>query len=85
MYIYANFTCVVVSVIIVACSLSVSYLCFCFCFVLVNCLLNAFSICVGEGTVFSLKVIVVFLWLSRLLSSNVCLSAPSICWMCVFV
>ena len=28
------------------------------CFVLVNCLLNGFSICVGEMTVFSLKVIV---------------------------
>ena len=28
--------------------------------VLVNCLLNAFAICVGEVTVFSLKVIVVF-------------------------
>ena len=30
--------------------------------VLVNCLLNAFAICVGEVTVFSLKVIVLFFW-----------------------
>ena len=29
--------------------------------VLVNCLLNAFAICVGEVNVFSLKVIVLFL------------------------
>ena len=28
--------------------------------VYVNCLLNAFAICVGEVTVFSLKVIVLF-------------------------
>ena len=31
------------------------------CFVFVNCLLNAFAICVGEMTVFSLEVIVLFL------------------------
>ena len=30
-------------------------------FVLVNCLLNAFAICVAEVTVFSLKVIVLLL------------------------
>ena len=69
--------------------------------VLVNCLLNAFAICVGEVTVFSLKVIVllwvvlVFCWLIRVLSSkecvccvcdpSVCLSVLSICLMCVFV
>ena len=31
--------------------------------VLVNCLLNAFAICVGEVNVFSLKVMVLFLTL----------------------
>ena len=57
----AVWTCVVVSVMLVVCSLSVSLsmclLVLCFT-VLVNCLLNAFAICVGEVTVFSLKVIV---------------------------
>ena len=63
--------------------------------VLVNCLLNAFAICVGEVNVFSLKVIVLFCvvlgvcWLIRVLSSKeyvccvcnpiVCLGVPSIC------
>ena len=43
---------------------------------LVNCLLNAFAICVGEVTVFSLKVIVLFLccvgvfWLIYVFSSK---------------
>ena len=69
--------------------------------VLVNCLLNAFAICVGEVNGFSLKVMVLFLacgcfcWLVRVLSSkehvccvceaSVCLGVPSICQMCVFV
>ena len=69
--------------------------------VLVNCLLNAFSICVGEVNVFSLKVIVLFWvvycfrWLISVLSSkeyvccvcdpSVCLGIPSICQICVFV
>ena len=65
---------------------------------LVNYLLNAFAICVGEVNVFSLKVIVLFLgcvfcWLIRVLSSkeymccdpSVCLGVPSICQICVFV
>ena len=92
---------------LVACSLSVflSMCLFVLCVVcltvLVNCLLNAFAICVGDVNVFSLKVIVLFLgcvfvcWLIRLLSfkeyvccvceSSVCLDVPSICQMCVFV
>ena len=69
--------------------------------VLVNCLLNAFAICVGEVNVFSLKVMVLFLgcvdfcWLIRVLSSkeyvccvcdpSVCLGVPSIYLICVFV
>ena len=64
--------------------------------VLVNCLLNAFAVCVGEVNAFSLKVMVLFFcWLIRVLSSkeyvccvcdpSVCLGVPSICQMCVFV
>ena len=67
---------------------------------LVNCLLNALAICVGEVIVIYLKVIVLFLgcvfcWLIRAWSSkeyvccvgdpSVCLSVPSICQICVFV
>ena len=48
-----NKTSVVLSVIIVACSLFLS-MCL---FVRVNCLLNAFAICVGEVTVLSVRVI----------------------------
>ena len=58
--------CLVVSVMLVVCSLNVFLpMClFVLCLtVLVNCLLNAFTICVGEVTVFSLKVIVLFLGL----------------------
>ena len=60
----ATWTCVVVSVMLVVCSLSVflSMCLFVVCVlcltVLVNCLLNAFAICVGEVSVFSLKVMV---------------------------
>ena len=39
---------------------SVCFVCLCLT-VLVNCLLNAFAICVGEVSVFSLKVMVLFL------------------------
>ena len=98
----ADWTCVVVSVMLVVCSLSV-FLSMCLfvlwvlCLnVLVNCLLNAFAICVGEVNVFSLKVMVFFFcWLIRVLSSkeyvccvwdaSVCLCVPSICQICVFV
>ena len=73
----ATWTCVVVSVMLVVCSLSVflSMCLFVLCVlcltVLVNCLLNAFAICVGEVSVFSLKVMV-FCWLVRVLSSKEC-------------
>ena len=53
-----------VSVRLAVCSLSVflSMCLFVLCVtVLVNCLLNAFAICVGEVNVFSLKVMVLFL------------------------
>ena len=68
---------------------------------LANCLLNVFSICVGEVTVLHFKDIVMLLgcvslyWLSLVLSSelcvcslcgpSVCLNVPSICYTCVFV
>ena len=77
-----TWTCVVVSVMLVVCSLSVFLsmcpfvLCVLCLTVLVNCLLNAFAICVGEVNVFSLKVMVLFLgcvfccWLVRVVSSK---------------
>ena len=96
-----------VSVMLVVCRLSVflSMCLFVLCVlcwtVLVNCLLTAFAICVGEVSVFSLKVMVLFLgcvgvfWLVRVLSSkeyvccfcdpSVCLGIPSICQICVCV
>ena len=54
----ATWTCVVVSVMLVVYSLSV-FLSMCLFVVGVLCL-NAFAICVGEVSVFSLKVIVLF-------------------------
>ena len=63
----AAWTCVVMSVMLVVCSLSVflSMFLFVLCVlcltVMVYYLFNAFSICVGEVNVFSLKVIVLFL------------------------
>ena len=62
----AAWTCVVVSVRFVVCSLSVFlFMClFVLCVlcltVVVNCLLNAFAICVGEVNIFSLKVMVFY-------------------------
>ena len=94
----ATWTCVVVSVMLVVCCLSVflSMCLFVLCVlcltVLVNCLLNAFAICVGEVMVLFW---VVFCWLVHVLSSkeyvccvydsSVCLCVSSICQMRVFV
>ena len=85
-------TCVVMSVILVVCRLCVflSMCLFVLCLtVLVNYLLNAFYICVGEENVFSLKVIVLFLrcavlfcWLIRVWYSKkyvCCVCDPSVC------
>ena len=80
----AAWTCVVVSVMLVVCSLSVflSMCLFVLCVLcltmLVNCLLNAFAICVGEVSVFSLKV---FCWLIRVFSSKeyVCCVCDPLC------
>ena len=87
----AAWTCVVV-----VCSLSVFLpmclfvLCVLYLTVLVNCLLNAFAICVGEVNGFSLKVMVLFwvvffLYVCCACDPSVCLGLPSICQICVFV
>ena len=74
---FIAWSCVVVSVMLVVCSFSVflSMCLFVLCLVncLVNCLLNAFAICVGEVTVFSLKVMVVFLGCVVVLLANPCI------------
>ena len=68
-----------VSVMFVVCSLSVflSMCLFVLCVlcltVLVNCLLNAFAICVGEVSVFSLKVMVLFLGCVGVLLASLCI------------
>ena len=49
-------------------------------FLVVNCLLNAFSICVGEGNVFSLKVMVVFL--DCVLLASPCIVFQRVCVLC---
>ena len=46
---------------------------------LVNCLLNAFAICVGEVTVFSLKVIVLFWSCVGVLLANPCIVFHRVC------
>ena len=77
--------CVVVSVMLVVCSFSV-FLCMCLfvlCLtVLVNCLLNAFAICVGDVNVFSLKVIVLF-WGLFFKMANPCIVFQRVCVLCL--
>ena len=51
--------------------------------VLVNCLLNAFAICVGEVSVFSLKVIVLFLGCGGVLLASRCIVFQSVCMLCL--
>ena len=92
---FASWTCVIGSVIVVVCSLCV-FLCRCrfvlcvLCMtVLMNCLLNAFANCVGEVTVFSLNVIVLFLgwfdfwWPIRVWSSKECVCVVIVIPVCV--
>ena len=73
------------SVLWVVCSLSVFlYMClFALCVlcitVLVNCLLNAFAICVGEVNVFSLKDIVLVLGSVVFLLANPCTVFQRVC------
>ena len=72
-------------VMFVVCSLSVflSICLFILCVlcltVLVNCLLNAFAICVGEVSVFSLKVIVLFLGRVGVLLASPCIVFQRVC------
>ena len=74
---------------LVVCSLSVflSMCLFALCVlcltVLVNCLLNAFSICVGEVNVFSLKVMVLFLGWVVFLLANPCIVVQRVCVLCL--
>ena len=75
----ATWTCVVVSVMLVDCSLSVDLsmclfvLCALCLTVLVNYLLNAFAICVDEVSVFSLKVMMLFLGFVYVLLASPCI------------
>ena len=85
----ATWTYVVVSVMLVVCTLSV-FLSMCL-FVLrvlsltvfVNCLLNAFDICVGEVSVFSLKAMVLFLACVRVLLASPCIVCQRVCVLCL--
>ena len=78
-----------VSVIVVVCSLGVflSMCLFVLCVlcltVLVNCLLNAFAICVGEVSVFSLKVMVLFFGCVGLLLASLCIVFQRVCVLCL--
>ena len=51
--------------------------------VLVNCLLNAFAICVGEVNVFSLKVMVLFSDCVAFLLANPCIVFQRVCVLCL--
>ena len=51
--------------------------------VLVNCLLNAFFICVGEVGVFSLKVMVLFLGCVGVLLASRCIVFQIVCVVCL--
>ena len=52
--------------------------------VLVNCLLNAFAICVGEVSVFSLKVMVLFLGCCvGVLLASPCILFQRVCVLCL--
>ena len=85
----ATWTCDVVSVMLVVCSLSVflSMCLFVLCVlcltVLVNCLLDAFAICVGEVSVFSLKVMVLFLGCVGVLLASPCIVFQRVCVLCL--
>ena len=48
-----------------------------------NCLLNAFTICVGEVTVFSLKGILLFLCCVGVLLANQCIVFQRVCVLCL--
>ena len=74
---------------LVVCSLSVflSMCLFVLCVLcltdLVNCLLNVFVICVGEVSVFSLKVMVLFLCCVGVLLASPCIAFKRVCVLCL--
>ena len=51
--------------------------------VLVNCLLNVFAICVGEGSVFSLKVMMLFVGCVGVLLASPCIVFQRVCMLCL--
>ena len=87
----AVWTCVVVSVMLVVCNLIVFLsmylfvLCVLWLTVVVNCLLNAFAICMSEVNVFSLKVMVFFLcfFLCFFLLASPCIVFQGVCVLCL--
>ena len=79
----AAWTCVVVSGMLVVCSLSV-FLSMCLFVLCLTVLLNAFAICVGEVTVFSLKVIGLFLGCVGVLLANPCIVFQSVGVLCLW-
>ena len=84
----ATWTCVVVSVMLVAVfsvflSMCLFVLCVLCLTVLVNCLLNAFAICVGEVSVFSLKVMVFFLGCVGVLWVSLCIVFQRVYVLCL--
>ena len=85
----AFWTCVVASIMLVVCSLSVfrSMCLFVVCVlcltVLVNCLLNEFAISVGEVSVLSLKVMVLFLGCVSVLLASPCIVFQRVCVLCL--
>ena len=88
--VFAAWTCVVVSDMLVVCSLSVflSMCLFVLCVlcltVVVNCLLNVFAICVDCVGVLLASPCIVFQRVC-VCDPSVCLGVPSICQICVFV
>ena len=50
---------------------------------LVNCLLNVFAICVGEVSVFSLKIMEMFLGCVGVLLARPCIVFQRVCVLCL--
>ena len=78
-----------VNVMLVVCSLDVFLsmclfvLCILYLTVLVNWLLNTFDICLGEVSVFSLKVMVLFLGCVGVLLASLCIVFQRVCVLCL--
>ena len=74
----ATWTCVVVSVMLVVCILYV-FLYMCLFVLCLTVFVNAFAICVGEVSVFSLKVMVLFLGCVGVLLASQCIVFQRVC------